>query len=307
MHHISAIAGDAQRNVDFYAGILGLRLVKKTVNFDNPNSYHLYYGDTHGSPGTVMTFFPFGAAARGRKGTGQATVTSYAIPSGSLAFWKERLKDHGVSVMANEPRFDQQVICIRDPDGIEIELITHDGADVKSGWAHGTVPAEHAIRGFYAVTINIKDLDPTHQLLTATMGFRQLEQHGHRYRYAVADGEPGSFIDILVQPDVQLGGQAVGSIHHIAWRVADEAALLSWRAKVIDAGRHATEVKDRKYFKSIYFREPGGVLFELATDGPGFTVDEPAESLGTELKLPDWLESQRSELEHALPPLRLPT
>jgi glyoxalase family protein len=307
IHHITAISGVAQKNVDFYVGVLGLRMVKKTVNFDAPDVYHFYYGDTVGNPGTIFTFFPFGEGPRGTIGAGQATVTSFSIRRESVDFWIKRLKDHGVSVSGPEERSNQrQVISFRDPDGIALELVAHEGADQRPGWQDGPVPNEHAIRGFYSVTIKVRNHALTSALLTDVMGFRLLEQSGHRYRYEVGEGGPGTIIDVISQEDAQYGRQSIGTIHHIAWRVANEEELVHWQMKLMNAGMHVTEVKDRNYFKSVYFREPGGVLFELATDPPGFAIDESVEDLGTDLKLPEWLEPNRSTLESQLPLIYLP-
>ncbi len=307
IHHITAMSGVAQKNVDFYVGVLGLRMVKKTVNFDAPDVYHFYYGDTVGNPGTIFTFFPFGEGPSGRSGAGQAAVTSFSIRPESLDFWAERLREHGISFTGPEERSNnRQVITFRDPDGIALELIAHEGADSRPGWQDGPVPSEHTIRGFYSVTIKVKKHALTSALLTEVMGFRQLEQRGQRYRYEVGEGGPGTIIDVISQEDARYGSNSIGTIHHIAWRVANEDELLRWQRILANAGLHVTEVKDRNYFKSVYFREPGGVLFELATDPPGFAIDESVDDLGTDLKLPDWLEPNRSTLESYLPPIHLP-
>ncbi|GMA61652.1 ring-cleaving dioxygenase [Alicyclobacillus fastidiosus] len=307
LHHITAMSGMAQKNVDFYVGVLGLRMVKKTVNFDAPDVYHFYYGDTVGSPGTIMTFFPFGEGPRGNSGADQATVTSFSIRKESLAFWTERLKAHGISFSGPEERSNQrQVITFRDPDGIALELVAHEGAESRPGWQNGPVPSEHAIRGFYGVTIKVRNHEQTSALLTDVMGFRLLEQKGERYRYEVGEGGPGTIIDVISQEDARYGRNSIGTIHHIAWRVANEDELRRWQSKLMGAGMHVTEVKDRNYFKSVYFREPGGVLFELASDPPGFAIDESVENLGTDLKLPEWFEPNRSAMESQLPPIHLP-
>ncbi|MFD1678017.1 ring-cleaving dioxygenase [Alicyclobacillus fodiniaquatilis] len=307
IHHITAMSGVAQRNLDFYVGLLGLRMVKKTVNFDAPDVYHFYYGDTIGNPGTIFTFFPFGEGPRGSIGAGQATVTSFSIRRASVEFWLKRLKDHGVSVSGPEKHTNEtQVIFFRDPDGIALELVAHDGAEQRPGWRDGSVPREHAIRGIYSVTIKVKNHALTSDFLTDVMGFRLLEQSGERHRYEVGEGGPGTMIDVVSQEDAKYGRNSVGTIHHIAWRVANEEELVRWQTKLINAGMRVTEVKDRSYFKSVYFREPGGVLFELATDPPGFAIDESVEKLGTDLKLPEWFEANRSTLEAQLPQIHLP-
>jgi glyoxalase family protein len=306
IHHITAMSGVAQKNVGFYVGVLGLRMVKKTINFDAPDVYHFYYGDTVGNPGTIFTFFPFGEGPRGASGAGQATVTSFSIRPESVDFWIKWLKDHGVSVSGPDERSNnRQVISFRDPDGIALELVAHEGADQRPGWQEGPVPSEHAIRGFYSVTIKVKNHVLTSALLTEVMGFRLIEQNGRRYLYEVGEGGPGTIIDVISQEDAQYGRQSIGTIHHIAWRVANEDELVLWQRKLMNAGMHVTEVKDRNYFKSVYFREPGGVLFELATDPPGFAIDESVGNLGTDLKLPEWFESDRSTLESQLPPIHL--
>ena len=307
IHHITAMAGVAQKNVDFYVSVLGLRMVKKTVNFDAPDVYHFYYGDSVGTPGTIMTFFPFGEGPRGSSGAGQATVTSYSIRHESVDFWTQRLTEYGVSFGGPQARSGgRQVITLRDPDGIAVELVAHEGADARPGWGDGPVPSDHAIRGFYSVTLKVKHHERTSQLLTDVMGFRLIEENGNRHRYEVGSGGPGTIVDVIGQEDAQFARNAIGTIHHVAWRVSDEEELRRWQKRLMAAGLNVTEVKDRNYFRSIYFREPGGVLFELATDPPGFAIDESVDELGEELKLPEWLESSRARLEGELPPITLP-
>lgn len=307
IHHITAMAGVAQKNVDFYVGVLGLRMVKKTVNFDAPDVYHFYYGDTVGNPGTIFTFFPFGEGRRGQSGAGQATITSFSIRPESVDFWVQRLRQHGVSFSGPTGQSgERQVISLRDPDGIALELVAHEGAESRPGWQEGPVPSEHAIRGFYGVTIKVKNHERTSALLTGVMGFRLIEQTGQRFRYEVGEGGAGTMIDVIGQEDASYGLQSIGTIHHIAWRVSGEDELRRWQTRLMDAGMRVTEVKDRNYFKSVYFREPGGVLFELASDPPGFAIDETVTNLGTDLKLPDWLESRRTTLEAQLPPIQAP-
>lgn len=307
IHHITAMSGMAQENVDFYMGILGLRLVKKTVNFDAPDVYHFYYGDTEGNPGTIFTFFPFGEGRRGRNGAGLATVTSLSIRPASLDYWVKRLIEYGVSVNGPEERSDGvRVLSFQDPDGITLELVAHEGAENRLGWQDGPVPSEHAIRGFYGVVITVRNIQLTSELLTNVMGFRYVGQYGIRYRYEVGQGGAGTMIDVIEQEDARLGQNSIGTIHHIAWRVANEEELVRWQTKLAHAGMRVTEVKDRNYFKSVYFREPGGVLFELATDPPGFAIDESVDVLGTSLKLPTWFETNRATLESKLVPIHLP-
>ncbi len=306
IHHITAIAGDVQQNVDFYVGLLGLRLVKLTVNFDDPGTYHLYYGDELGHPGTILTFFPWGAGHPGRIGTGQATVTSFSIPEGSVGFWTDRLRRAGVSFTGPTRRLDEQVISLADADGIRLELVAHPGAEDRPGWPEGPVPHEHAVRGFYGVTLSLADSTATEQLLAEVMQFRPVAAADNRRRFTVGDGGAGAYVDILTHTADARGLVAVGTVHHVAWRVADREALVAWQGLMAKAGLRVTPVMDRKYFQSVYFREPGGVLFEFATDPPGFAVDESPRELGTHLMLPEWLEPDREQLESVLPPIRIP-
>jgi len=303
LHHVTAIAGDPQRNVGFYNGVLGLRLVKKTVNFDDPSTYHLYYGDGVGSPGTVITFFPRPDVQRGVLGSGQASTTAFAVPERSLDFWRQRLE--GSSVPAHDiERFGVPGLTFSDPDGLRLELLASSRTDDRrQPWGSSPVPAEHAIRGFDGVTLLHADGDATHRLLVDVMGFRKVAVDGRRIRYESGDGGSGSFVDLLRDPDAVPGRVAGGSVHHVAFRLADDGAQEAWQRRLSDAGHPPTEVRDRMYFRSIYFREPGGVLFELATDHPGFAVDESTDQLGTGLRLPPWLESTRGRIERTLPSL----
>jgi glyoxalase family protein len=305
LHHITAIAGDPQANLAFYAGVLGLRLVKRTVNFDDPHTYHLYYGDGAGSPGSILTFFPWPGAPRGRRGSGQTTATAFSVPAGSLGWWVDRLKAAGVSFDGPAPRFDDEAVGFDDPDGLRLELIGVTGPDPRAPWAGGGVPAEHAIRGFHGVTLTEESVERTAALLTGTLGFRAAGGKGNRHRFESIDAAPGSRIDLLHAPGTPRGVVAVGTIHHVAWRARGDADQERWRASIAALGTHVTPVVDRSYFRSIYFREPGGVLFEIATDAPGFAIDEPLERLGESLRLPPWLEPRRAEIEEALPALEL--
>jgi glyoxalase family protein len=302
IHHVTAMAGDPQANVDFYTGVLGLRLVKKTVNFDDPGTYHLYYGDELGHPGTILTFFPWPLARRGVQGAGQATVTSFSVPEGSLGFWTDRLSRHGVACDSPRRRFDEEVLTLLDPDGLRLELVARAG-DGRTPWQGGPVPPEHAVRGFDGVTLTEWNPEVTAGVLSGTLGFRRVGEEGDRARFEAGPGGAGTRVDLLAAPTAARGHVSAGTVHHVAFRAADEADQLAWREAVADSGLHVTPVLDREYFHSIYFREPGGVLFEIATDPPGFTRDEPVESLGTALKLPPWLEPSRSRIEAALPPL----
>ena len=303
IHHVTAMAGDPQANVDFYTGVLGLRLVKKTVNFDDPGTYHLYYGDEVGHPGTIMTFFPWPMARRGVQGAGQATVTAFSVPEGSLGFWTERLKSLGILFDGPKTRFEEEVLTVLDPDGLRLELVAR-GGDERPGWEKGPVPAEHAVRGFDGVTLTEWNLDVTEGVLAGTLGFQRVGEHRDRVRFAAGYGG-GSRVDVLASPSAARGHISAGTVHHVAFRAADETDQLAWREAIAEADLYVTPVLDRQYFRSIYFREPGGVLFEIATDPPGFTRDEPVESLGTALKLPPWLEESRSRIEEVLPPIEV--
>jgi catechol 2,3-dioxygenase-like lactoylglutathione lyase family enzyme len=303
IHHITAIAGDPQHNIDFYTDLLGLRLVKVTVNFDDPGSYHFYYGDGHGNPGTILTFFAWPGARRGRHGNSQVTVTSFATPPGSLAFWRERLSAKGVKVDGPLERFGQQVLSFADEDGLRLELIETATTDSARAWTGSGVPAEFAIRGFHSATLSETGYQRTATLLTDQMGFRLIGQEQNRFRYEVDSGGASKTVDVICAPDGPEGRIAAGTIHHIAWRTADDAQQREWLAEVGRLGYNVSPVMDRVYFHSIYFREPGGILFEIATDSPGFMVDEPLEKLGSTLALPPWLAPQRSRIEAALQPI----
>ena len=302
IHHVTAIAEDPQENVDFYAGVLGLRLVKKTVNFDDPGSYHLYYGDAAGNPGTIMTFFSWPGAPRGRIGTGQASATSFAIPQDSLGYWVERLLQHGARFEQPQRRFDETVVAISDPDGLVIELVARTGTEGGEVWEESPVPAEHAIRGIPGVTLSERSAEVAENVLTNLLGFEKTENEGGRTRY-LSTSIGGSFADVLALPEGAIGKTAVGTVHHVAWRAPDDETQRAWREELEERGLHPTPVLDRNYFHSIYFREPGGVLFEIATDRPGFAVDEDPDHLGESLKLPPWLEKDRERIEENLPPV----
>jgi glyoxalase family protein len=306
LHHVTAIASDPQQNVDFYAGVLGLRLVKLTVNYDDPTTYHLYYGDGQGHPGTIMTFFPWPGAMRGRIGTGQLTVTSFSVPEKSLRYWKDRLTAHDTPVQGTSSEFDENLLFFTDPDGLQLELIATPNANPDHAWNRGTVPVDFAIRGFHHVTLSENGYERTASLLTDTLGFKRIQEQSARFRYAASSGLPGTMVDLICAPEGRPGRVAAGTVHHVAWRTPSNEQQVKWRETVRDLQYNVTPVIDRTYFHSIYFREPGGVLFEIATDPPGFAVDEPADKLGASLVLPPWLESERSELERILPPVRLP-
>jgi len=305
IHHVTAIAGDPQRNLDFYTQVLGLRLVKLTVNFDDPGTYHFYFGDAAGRPGSILTFFPWQSARRGRPGLGQVSTVGYTIPAGSTGFWQERLKRLGASVSAPFTRFGEEVLPLLDPDGLPLELVASAPGGADQTWAANPVPTEQAIRGFAAPTLLVGALEPTAALLGKLFGMNQVQESGARYRFAAA-GDFGALADVEVRPGEARGGMGSGVVHHIAWRAKDEAEQAAWRAELTAAGFEVTPVMDRQYFRSIYFREPGGILFEIATDPPGFTLDEPLEALGEQLRLPPWYEERRPNLLRILPPLRLP-
>ncbi len=289
IHHVTALASDPQANVDFYTGVLGLRLVKRTVNFDDPGTYHLYYGDETGRPGTIMTFFPWPMARRGVQGAGQATVTSFTVPQGSLGYWTERLGKLGVAFEDPKPRFDEEVLTLLDPDGLKLEL-------VASGDGGG-----HEVSGFDGVTLTEWNPEVTAEVLVGTLGFQPAGQQGDRFRFEAG----ASRVDVVAAPASVRGHVSAGTVHHVAWRAADDTDQLAWRETVAESGLYVTPVLDRQYFRSIYFREPGGVLFEIATDPPGFTRDETVEGLGSALKLPPWLEPERKRIEQALPPIEV--
>ena len=307
IHHITAIAGHPQANIDFYVGLLGLRLIKLTVNFDDPGTYHLYYGDGVGHPGTILTFFPWPAAPPGRHGTGQVTQTAFAIPAAAIDYWQDRLSRHKVAIQGPFERFGEQVISFPDPDGMAVELVSAARVIGERAYQAGPVPLPYAIHGFHSATLSEEGYQKTAALLTDVLGFELIRQEGNRFRYAIGSGGPGAIVDVVCTPEERRGSVLVGTVHHIAWRTPDDRQQLEWLAEIARLGYNASPVMDRKYFHSIYFREPGGILFEIATDPPGFSVDESMDQLGSKLVLPPWLEPSRAQLEAVLPPLRLPT
>lgn len=304
LHHVTAIATDPQANVDFYTRVLGLRLVKQTVNFDAPDSYHLYYGDEQGSPSSLLTFFPWPGVQPGRQGAGMSTATAFSVPGTSLGWWHERFKALGVSTDAPYARGDEDVLTLRDPDGIVIELVASDG-DHRSGWdGVADIPADRAVRGLHAITLSERQLDPSAAMLTELLGMTVTGEEGDRARFGMAGGPSGALVDIAGGVEDR-GLQAGGTVHHVAFRAPDLDTMTTWQQELLTRGVAVTQILDRQYFRSIYFREPGGVLFEIATDAPGFAVDEPLLELGRHLKLPPWLEPDREQIAAALPPLRL--
>lgn len=303
LHHITAIAGDAQRNYDFYTKVLGLRLLKKTVNFDDPGTYHLYYGDESGTPGTILTFFPWKNVVTGSAGTGMATAIDYAVPAESFEFWKDRFDKFNVRHTDVQESFGEDYLAFQDPDGLKLNLVIPKNGDNRLPWTTNEVSEEVAIRGFRSVTLTLKSIDATAEVLTDILGYTRYSQEGHRYRYKTDAIENGNFVDLIEAPEQPPGRVAGGTNHHVAFRVKDEDVLMNFRKKVIASGLTITEKIDRNYFYSLYFREPGGVLFELATDNPGFAVDEELEALGTSLKLPQQYEENRAAIEKVLPPI----
>jgi len=310
LHHVTAIASDPQRNLDFYVGVLGLRFVKRTVNFDDPGTYHFYFGDRRGTPGTILTFFPWPGARRGIRGAGQVEATAFAIPPNSIEYWLERLKQQHVTAEKTPARFGEEVIRLLDPDGLLIELISVAAGVSPANfqpWPGSPIPTEQALHGFHSVSAALEGYERTARLLTESFGYRLIDESGNRFRFVSADDSaPGRIVDLLCQPDAAMGRVAAGSVHHIAFRAKDQAEQLQWREHLVDLGYNVTPVIDRTYFHSIYFREPGGVLFEIATEPPGFTLDEKVEELGTHLCLPRWMEPARSQIEEVLPPIRVP-
>lgn len=304
IHHITAIAGNAQKNIDFYTKILGLKLVKKTVNFDDPYTYHFYYGNENGSPGTILTFFPWGnKGSTGRRGSGQITAISFSVPENSISFWKERLKKFDINVSDSFKRFGEEAVQFEDADGFQIELVASSN-DERNGWNNGDIPEENSIRGFHSAALSEVLLNKTEEMLISLLGFRKTAEENNRYRYESGSGGPGNIIDILVVPDLIRGIMGVGAIHHIAFRASDNNHQLEIKKLLEENNVNVTPVINRNYFHSIYFREPGNVLFEAATDPPGFLIDEDKELLGKQLKLPDWYEPKRIAIEKALPPVK---
>ena len=304
LHHITAIAGNAARNLAFYTETLGLRLVKKTVNFDDPSTYHLYFGDETGSPGTILTFFPWEHAAAGRLGVGQTEQIAFRVPASSLGWWTQRLIERGVTHEAPEKRFGETVLAFSDPDGTRLALVGVPDVDLEPAWKDGGVSSDHAIRGVHGVTLLLESGDTTGAILEGVFGFIKAGQEGAITRYQAPNVKIGANVDLHSVGQFLRGRPGRGSVHHIAFRAKDDADEEAMARKAADLfGLATTEQKDRNYFRSIYFREPGGVLFEIATDAPGFAVDEPAETLGQALKLPHQFEQHRAEIEAALPQL----
>lgn len=303
LHHITAIAGGAKRNFDFYTRVLGLRLVKKTVNFDDPYTYHFYYGDKVGTPGSILTFFPWENIQTGRRGTRQITEIGYSVPEDSFDFWLQRFEANNVTYNKVSENFGEQYLTFLDPDGLKFELTASKQADKRLPWETEEVTAAHAVKGFHGITITTNKLQPTADVLTNIFGYKLLETQVNRYRFVTDTVDNANIVDIVEVPGEGAGHVAGGSVHHAAFRVKDDKILMNFRDKILDAGLHITEKIDRNYFYSLYFREPGGVLFEIATDNPGFAVDESVEDLGSGLKLPPQFEPHREEISKQLPKL----
>lgn len=302
LHHVTAIASNAKTNLDFYTNVLGMRLVKKTVNFDDPGTYHFYFGNEVGTPGTILTFFPWAGVRQGVNGSGMATHIGYSVPQGSLAFWKDRLSQFNIPIK-EEQVFGEKVISFKDPDGLNLQFIESKSEDNREVWATDNVKKEVATKGFYNVTLTLKQTEPTVSVLTDILGYSLQKQEGDKLRLVTDAIETAKIIDIHESPMAGPGLNAAGTNHHIAFRVKNDNILMDYREKVLSAGLQITPKIDRDYFFSLYFREPGGVLFELASDNPGFTRDESIEELGTNLKLPKQFEGNRSEIEEVLPDL----
>jgi glyoxalase family protein len=302
IHHVTAIAGAARRNLGFYTGTLGLRLVKKTVNFDDPRTYHFYYGDEAGSPGSVLTFFPWEYAAAGRAGIGETLEIAFRVPEASIGYWIHRFVERGVRHQAPIKRFGASVLSFWDPDGTRLALVAVPGIEAEAAWGGNEVPSNHAVRGIHGVTLLLKEAAPTAAILTDVLGFTQAGRDGSVIRYRTEGTSVGGLVDLREAGEFLAGRFGAGSIHHVAFRATDDAAQAAMVERLAaNHGIHTTEQKDRKYFRSVYFREPGGVLFEIATNDPGFTVDEPLASLGETLQLPTRMEARRSEIESVLP------
>lgn len=302
LHHITAIANDAQQNLDFYTKVLGLRLVKKTVNFDDPGTYHFYFGNETGTPGTILTFFPWEGIRQGRNGTGMATHIGYALPHGALNFWKERLKKKDI-LYEEYSVFGEKLISFRDPDGLQLQFIEGHTSDNREAWTTEDINKDVGLKGFHNVTLTLRRTEATSNVLTGILGYELQKQEDNRFRFATSAIDTANLVDLVEDPSTPQGYNAAGTNHHIAFRVKDDNVLMEYRERILSAGFIVTPKIDRDYFFSLYFREPGGVLFELATDNPGFDIDEPLAELGSNLKLPKQYENRRLDIEKVLPKL----
>lgn len=305
LHHITAIAADAQQNYDFYSKVLGLRLVKKTVNFDDPKTYHFYFGNEVGTPGGILTFFPWANVSRGKNGAGMATEIGYSVPKGSLNFWKARFEKLNVHHDIGGERFGEKHVAFQDPDGLRLNLIEAKQKDERKGWETAELKVDVAIKGFHSVTLTLNRIKATATILTEVFGYKQVEQDDNLFRYQTDAVENAAIVDLLEMPHAQRGLNSAGTNHHVAFRVKDEETLMDFREKIAARGLYVTDKINRDYFFSIYFREPGGVLFEIATDNPGFATDETVENLGSSLQLPDQYKPMRDEIEKGLPELQI--
>lgn len=302
IHHITAIAGPARRNIDFYTRVLGLRLVKRTVNFDDPGTYHFYYGDEAGQPGTILTFFPWEHAAPGQLGVGETQETVFRVPEASIGYWTHRFVEMGVPHEVPAKRFGETILAFKDPDGMWLALASVPGVETEPAWSNGEIPVEHAIRGFHSASLLVAEATPTGAILADIFGFSEVAREGSLVRYKADGTALGGIVDLREVGNFMRGRQGSGTVHHIAFRASDDATQVEMVEKLLrNHGLHTTEQRDRNYFRSVYFREPGGVLFEIATDDPGFAVDESAEALGQALKLPRFLEPNRARIEAFLP------
>ena len=306
LHHVTAIAGEPQKNIDFYITGLGLRLIKKTVNFDDPGTYHLYYGDESGTPGSLLTFFPWRGISSGRVGAGQSTATAFSVPAGSIGWWAEHFRTLGVASSVTSTSSDEERLSLRDPDGLQLDLVANSTVDPRDPWDSASVPAEFAVRGQHSSILTVADAAATITTLTEHLGMHVISETPDRIRVGAGDGSAGNIVDVIADNTGPAGLTAGGSVHHIAFRVADQATQQLWRDELAERGYGVTEILDRQYFTSIYFREPGGVLFEIATDTPGFNIDEPLLELGRSLKLPPWLEPSREAIEQRVIPVTVP-
>lgn len=304
IHHVTAIASNPQKNVDFYTKVLGLRLVKQTVNFDAPHVWHLYYGDEHGSPASIMTFFPWPGVMPGKEGAGLTTATAFSVPPESIGFWQQRIKELGLESMPVFSRGNQDVLTLFDNDGMRLELVASEG-DQRSGWdGVADIPQEHAVRGLHEVTLSERAIDPTAGMLTNLLGMGLSGESKDVATFEMGQGGAGASVNV-VGGIAERGLQAGGTVHHVAFRAPDLPTMENWQQELLSRGVSVTQIMDRQYFKSIYFREPGGVLFEIATDDPGFDVDEPLLELGKKLKLPPWLEPSREQIQQSLPKIEV--
>lgn len=303
IHHITAIAGYAKRNYDFYTRVLGLRFIKKTVNFDDPKTYHFYFGDEVGSPGTILTFFPWEGVARGKQGAGMPTEIGYAVPEGSIEFWEDRLNGFYARVTDSGMRFGEKFLTFEDPDGLPVSLIIPKSPDPRNPWATDEVGTDVGIRGFHSITLTLNKVSKTAEILTDIFDYEFIGQQGNRFRYRTKHVDTANIVDLIEDPAAIRTGNGGGIVHHVAFRVKNEKELMEFREKILAAGLNITPKKDRNYFLSLYFREPGGVLFEIATDTPGFSIDEDVSDLGRNLMLPSQFEARRKEIEAVLPTL----